>query len=226
MPGKPTERLRGERNGAMYLEHDVSMMFGNDTKARALAPQAGADQEIPVILFGRFMRADRSEYACRVKHISLERAEVHCDAEVAEGERIVAYLDDLGRIEGDVESVAEGQFQLRLRLSPAGRERLAKKIDWVRRKARGEGVEKRRFERYRPREAKSCITMSDGREYPCEIIDISVSGAAVKAGVLPAVGSVVMLGRTRGRVVRHFAEGFAVEFVRLLPMEQLKEKIR
>ena len=204
----------------------MSTMFETKAKARAVAQQEGAEQEIPVILFGRFMRADRSEYACRVKHITTERAEVHSDAEVAEGEHIVAYLDDLGRIEGDVVEIAEGCFTLKLTLSPAGRERLTRKIDWVQRKARGEGVEKRRFERFRPREAKSCIVMADGREYPCEIIDISVSGAAVKAGVLPAVGSVVSLGKTRGRVVRHFEEGFAVEFVRLLPMEQLKEKIR
>ncbi len=210
----------------MLVEHDVSMMFENDAKARAVAQQVGAEQEVPVILFGRFMRADRSEYACRVKNISVERAEVHTDAEVAEGEHIVAYLDDIGRIEGDVARVGEGHFILELTLSAAGRERLAKKIDWVQRKARGEGVEKRRFERFRPRESKSCIVMADGREYPCEIIDISVSGAAVKAGVLPAVGSMVTLGKTRGRVVRHFEEGFAVEFVRLLPMEQLRAKIR
>ena len=218
------KRLCGERNGAMLVEQES--MFENEAEASAVAQQNGAEQEMPTILFGRFMREDRSEHACRVKRITTEWAEVLTDAEVARGEHIVAYLDDIGRIEGDVAEVKDEGFILELTLSASGRERLARKIDWVRRKARGEDVEKRRFERYQPRDSRSCIVMADGRKYPCEIIDISVSGAAVKAGVMPALGTLVALGKTRGRVVRHFDEGFAMEFVRLLPMEQLKEKIR
>ena len=209
----------------MHPGIDDAMLFENDARGPQPAGLAG-DHEPPLILFGRFMRDDRSEYACRVRDLTPDSALVLTEAEVAEGEHIVAYLDDIGRLEGQVQALRDGGFVLQLRHSPTGRERLAKKIEWARRKARGEGVEKRRFERYRPRDAKSCVILADGREYPCEIIDISVSGAAVKADVLPVIGAIVSLGKTRGRVVRHFPEGFAVEFMKLLPMEQLKEKIR
>ncbi len=206
----------------MYLEHDDTMLFSN------AKPRAGVatDEAFPIILFGRFMRADRSEHACRLKEVDTRQAVLLSDVEVEEGEHIVAYVDDIGRLEGVVEEVEEGRFTLRLSLGPAGRERLAKKIEWVQAKARGEGVEKRRYERFKPKEEKSHIMLNDGRRYACEVIDISVSGASVRSPVLPAIGTPVKLGRTCGRVVRHHSEGFAIEFCKLLPEQELRAKVR
>ena len=206
----------------MHLEHDETMLFSN-VNSRISAESDGV---FPTILFGRFMRPDRTEHVCRIKEMNLEKAVILADVEVEEGEHIVAYVDDIGRIEGHVARPEEGRFELRLSLGEAGRQRLAQKIEWVHAKARGEGVEKRRYERYSPKDARSCITLSDGRCYPCEVIDISVSGASVRSDVLPAVGTPVTLGRTRGRVVRHHSEGFAIEFCRLLPEEVLRAKVR
>ena len=206
----------------MYVEHEKSMLFSN-ANARAGVTVGG---EVPVILFGRFMRADRSEHACRLKELDTKRAVFLANAEVEPEEHIVAYVDDIGRLEGVVSETRDEGFELRLTMGPAALGRLAKKIEWVQAKARGEGVEKRRYERYKPRDGKSHIILSDGRSYPCEVIDISVSGASVRSDVLPAIGTPVTLGRTRGRVVRHHSEGFAIEFCRLLPEEVLRAKVR
>ncbi len=46
----------------------------------------------------------------------------------------------------------------------------------------------------------------------CFVIDISASGAAVSADVVPDVGTILAIGQVPGKVVRHFAEGFAVKF--------------
>jgi hypothetical protein len=48
------------------------------------------------------------------------------------------------------------------------------------------------------------------------LIDVSLTGAALSLVERPALGTVVTLGRTPGRVVRHFEGGIAVEF--LLPL--------
>jgi PilZ domain len=56
------------------------------------------------------------------------------------------------------------------------------------------------------------MTMSDGRQYQCRIVDLSLSGAAVESDAKPALGSPVTLGNMRGEVVRHFDEGVAIEF--------------
>jgi hypothetical protein len=74
----------------------------------------------------------------------------------------------------------------------------------------------------RPRQAASHINLSDGREYACEVIDISVSGAAIKCHVLPSIGTYVNLGKMRGRVVRYTSDGFAIEFLRKMDPSKLE----
>ena len=212
----------------MLWNRKEDMLFHNSSPragAPASVPSETGAAETPIVLLGRFMRADRSEHACRAREISTETVRICSRAEVAMGERIIVYLDDLGRLEGVVTETGGDEFLLKLALGRLGREKLRQKLEWVRSKARGEGREKRRYERYQPKESRSCLLLEDGRRYPCEVLDISVSGASVKAEVLPAVGTPVQLGKTCGRVVRHHSEGFAIEFVRLLPMEQLRRQI-
>ena len=48
-----------------------------------------------------------------------------------EGERIVAYLDHVGRIEGIVVRVVEGGFAVRILASAAKRERIVNLLTWL-----------------------------------------------------------------------------------------------
>ena len=48
-------------------------------------------------------------------------------------------------------------------------------------------------------------------------------GAAVEIDVRPALGTPVRLGTMRGRVVRHFQEGVAIEFLSMLSAEDLEK---
>ena len=70
------------------------------------------------------------------------------------------------------------------------------------------------------------ITLPDGRVYPCEILDISLSGAAVKVDVMPSLGTHLMLGKMRGRIVRYVESGIAIEFLKPLNTTQLSTQIR
>jgi hypothetical protein len=56
---------------------------------------------------------------------------------------------------------------------------------------------------------------------------MSLSGAAVAipAAQLPAVGTLVTLGKTAGRVVRHIEDGFAIEFTRMQHPDFLEESV-
>ena len=211
----------------MLWNRKEDMLFHNSPRVgvSGSTPVDGEEVDKPIVLLGRFMRADRSEHPCRARDITTETVRICTEAEVEEGERIIAYLDEIGRLEGVVEEIDENGFLLRLTLCQLGREKLQKKLEWLRSKARGEAREKRRYERFQPKDSRSCLMLEDGRKYPCEVLDISVAGASVKADVLPAIGTLVQLGKTRGRVVRHHAHGFAIEFVRLMPMEQLQRQI-
>ena len=65
------------------------------------------------------------------------------------------------------------------------------------------------------------------RDVACRVLDLSQSGAAIGVApdLRPPVGSMVTIGKTPGRVVRHIEDGFAVEFTRLQHPDFLEENI-
>ena len=103
-------------------------------------------------------------------------------------------------------------------------ERLQQRIEWLRQKNDG-AVEARRHPRFEPKDKHSSITLPDGRVYNCEVVDISVSGAAIRTDVLPSVGTYVMLGKMKGRVVRYLDNGVAIEFVKQLDKTDLVRSV-
>jgi hypothetical protein len=142
---------------------------------------------------------------------------VTCD----EGERIVAYLDNLGRIEGVVTRSFEGGFAVRILASLYKRERIANLLTWlINQEALGLG-EERKHERVVPRINASKLILPDGSVHNCRVIDVSLSGASVACTVKPPIGTQVVLGRMRGRVVRHHDQGIALQFVELQDPDSL-----
>ena len=59
----------------------------------------------------------------------------------------------------------------------------------------------------------------------CFVIDMSATGAAVSADIQPEIGSPLAVGRSVGRVIRHFREGFAVKFIRPVERNYLEHLI-
>ena len=177
------------------------------------------------VRFGRFMLPDMSEHPCQVTRIDADGASLAASRPVALGTLVVAYLDEVGRIEGTVVETGEAGFALAFNLSPGRRDRLAKRLDWLDSADAG-SIDQRRHQRHEPRDTRSQLTLPDGREYACEVIDISLSGAAVKTDIVPSLGTYVMLGKMRGRVVRFHETGIAIEFVRPLDPATLAQHAR
>lgn len=177
-------------------------------------------------LFGRFMLPDMSEHACQVNDISLDGATFMTGIPVPPGLAIVAYLEEVGRVEATSALPVEGGFRVNFNLTGARRDRFETRLKWLVQKDGGQSIEDRRHTRYEPREKQSQITMPDGREYACEVMDISLSGAAVRVEVMPSLGTNILLGKMRGRVVRYLENGIAIEFVKLLERGQLSETVR
>ena len=82
-------------------------------------------------LLGRFMRANKQEYPCKLNDISVGGASVNAPVEVELGERIVAYFDEIGGIEGSVVQVFEGGFAMGLKATQHKRDKLAAQITWL-----------------------------------------------------------------------------------------------
>jgi hypothetical protein len=172
----------------------------------------GRFQRVKVSILGRYMLADRREFPCQVLEMSPGDAVVIAPVPGIEGERIIAYLDHIGRIEGTILKQVDGGFLMDIAATPRKRDKMAAQLTWLANKDILNLPEDRRHERVVPDIRHSTVVLDDGRRYNCKIIDISLSGAAIELDVRPAMGTPITLGRMRARVVRHFQNGVAVEF--------------
>ncbi|WP_449395526.1 PilZ domain-containing protein [Devosia riboflavina] len=174
--------------------------------------QEGRFQRVKVSILGRYMLADRREFPCQVLEMSPGDAVVIAPVPGIEGERIIAYIDHMGRIEGTILKQVDGGFLMDIAATPRKRDKMAAQLTWLANKDVLNLPEDRRHERVVPDLRHSTVVLDDGRRYNCKIIDISLSGAAIELDVRPAMGTPITLGRMRARVVRHFQNGVAVEF--------------
>ena len=179
-------------------------------------------QRVRVKIYGRYMLEDRSEHPCQVVDMSPGNVAFLADQPGQLGEKIIAYLDHIGRVEGVVTRGVEGGFAMTIVASERKRDKLAAQLTWLANKHELDLPEDRRHERVAPRNPMSVMHLGDGRQYQCRIIDLSLSGAAVELDVKPAIGVAVTLGTMRGRVVRHFEDGIAIEFSVLQREETLE----
>ncbi|MEP7455364.1 PilZ domain-containing protein [Phyllobacterium sp. SB3] len=167
---------------------------------------------VKVQLYGRFMLEDRTEHVCQINEMSPGDVVISTDVMANNGERVIAYIDHIGRVEGTVERLVSGGFLVSLIASDRKKNKIAAQLTWLANKHELDMPEDRRHQRIAPRNPITSLSMADGRKYPCRIVDLSISGAAVELRMRPALNSQVILGTMRGRVVRHFEEGVAIEF--------------
>lgn len=203
-------------------------MSGTDTSMRAAAPtyppsaaERRSFQRVRVKIYGRFMLEDRSEHACQVMDMSPGNVALRADRAGQPGEKVIAYIDHIGRVEGVVTRITQDGFAMTVIASDRKKDKLAAQLTWLANKHELDLPEDRRHERVAPRNPQSVLILTDGRQYQCRIIDLSLSGAAIEIDVKPALGVEVTLGTMRGRVVRHFDEGVAVEFAVIQRPEML-----
>ncbi|HEY1942059.1 MAG TPA: PilZ domain-containing protein [Roseiarcus sp.] len=183
-------------------------------------------QRVKVRLTGQFMRQDRREFPCATIDISPGGIAFEAEASGEVGERIIAYLNQIGRVEGTVARHFYGGFAIQMKLPPLKREKLADQLTWLANRQVLGMPEDRRHERIVPRNRHTTLTLPGGRELVVRLIDVSQSGAAVTVDANSPIGTPVTLGTRPAQVVRLFAGGLAVEFNRLIPAEMFDEDIR
>jgi hypothetical protein len=131
------------------------------------------------------------------------------------GERVIAYVDHLGRLEGHVARLVPNGFAMTISATTRKRDKLAAQLTWLANRHILGLPEDRRHGRIVPRNPIARLTLPSGVNVSCRIIDVSQSGAGIVSDQRPQIGSLVTLGKVQGRVVRYLDEGFAIEFTRL-----------
>ncbi|MBY5350512.1 PilZ domain-containing protein [Rhizobium leguminosarum] len=193
------------------------------TQRPAPRPEQGVFQRVPINMQGRLMLANYEEFECVVIDMSPGDMYVTCPGRPRTNERVVAYIDHLGRVEGYVQTIDGRGFTMSINATDRKREKLAAQLTWLANKHELGLPEDRRHDRLTPRDTKTDLTLEDGTRYSCRIMDLSLSGAAVDVEMRPSIGTAVRLGNMRGRVVRHFVEGVAIEFLSIQSRETLRE---
>ena len=183
-------------------------------KSEVRALERRHTQRVKVALLGRFMRQDRMEFACQTIDMSPGSAAFYSPIKPPLGERIVAYLDQIGRIEGKVTRHFDTGFAIQMNVAQVKREKLADQLTWLANRHELGMKEDRRHDRFLPEHARTTLKIADGREYLAKLIDISISGAAMTVDAVLLAGAPVLVGNTSAKVVRVFQGGIAVEFLR------------
>jgi hypothetical protein len=180
-------------------------------------------QRVRVNLLGRYMLSDRREFPCQVINMSPGGMALIAPEIGNVGERVIAYVDHLGRLEGTIARHLPNGFAMTISATARKRDKLAAQLTWLANRNILNLPEDRRHGRIVPRNPAARLILPNGLNVGVRIIDISLSGAGIATSHKPDIGSLVTLGRIPGRVVRHLEDGFAIEFTRLQHPDSLEE---
>src|SRR5262245_34793197 len=88
-------------------------------------------QRVRVNLLGRYMLADRREFPCQEINMPPGCIAMIAPVSVQPGERVIAYIDHLGRLEGTVARQFLNGFAMTISATPRKRDKLAAQLTWL-----------------------------------------------------------------------------------------------
>src|SRR5262245_55337080 len=140
------------------------------------------------------MLPDRREFPCQVSDMSPGGMALIAPVAGAIGERVVAYVDHLGRLEGVITRTLENGFAMTISATARKRDKLAAQLTWLANRHILNLPEDRRHGRVTPRNPAARLILPNGVNLACRIIDISQSGAAIATDQRPELGAPVTIG--------------------------------
>lgn len=161
-------------------------------------------------------------FACRARSISPDAAVVDAPVIGEAGEALTVTFDTLGILHGHIQRPLGAGFVIGFNPSAAERALVASRITWLKKRSLHQVEDRRQYKRVRPRQARARLTLGDGQQLTCMIIDMSASGVAVSADACPPLGEIVAVGEVGGRVARWLPHGFAVQFDAVQPLPTLE----
>ncbi|MCC7348843.1 MAG: PilZ domain-containing protein [Variibacter sp.] len=202
------------KGGSMPTEQDLF------ESAELIAYSKRRDVRVVMNAPGRYTLSTRRdsvgvlrEFACRALNMSPTGVYLSAAILGPVGDRVVAHITNFGKVTGRIAHVARDGFGVQFQLSSKERTALTGKLLWYERYRKAEVVDQREHGRTIPKTPLSALTLADGRRLSCFVIDVSPSGIAVSADLVPEIGMIMAVGSLIGRVVRVFPEGFALKFV-------------
>lgn len=178
-------------------------------------PAASADERrryrrVDLALKARVLKADGVEEPCLVVNISAGGVLLKAVNPPQAGDKVVVYIDDVGRHEGYVIRSAKHHFAVDYRSRPKKAKRAADSLTYAL-----NNKHMRLGRRVNPRiktDEPTVLILENGDMLVCEILDVSLTGASVAIDPKPPLGAAVTVGRMAGKVVRVHEKGVGVVF--------------
>ena len=170
------------------------------------------------------MLADRREFPCQVVNMSPGGMALIAPVAGNVGERVIAYVDHLGRLEGTIARPFQNGFAMTISATPRKRDKLAAQLTWLANRSILNLPEDRRHGRFVPRNPGARLILPNGTNVGVpDHRHFAVRRRHRHTEQRPEIGSLVTLGKIPGRVVRHLEDGFAIEFTRLQHPDSVEE---
>jgi len=168
-------------------------------------------QRVDLPLKARFLTDTGEERTGVVLNISAGGAMLRAKRPPAFGQSVVLYIDQVGRFEGKVVRSSQTCFAVTYQKK---REKNAKVADQITGalNTRRRGADRRAQPRVK-NDAPTSVHLEDGREVPCTVSDISLTGASIEISPRPPLGMHLILGRMTAKVVRRHEKGVGVVFI-------------
>lgn len=167
-------------------------------------------RRVDLALKARVLKQDGEEEPCLVVNISAGGVLLKAVNPPQAGEKVVVYIDEVGRHEGYVIRSAKHHFAVDYRARPKKAKRAADTLTYALNNKHMH-LERRANPRIKA-DAPTVLTLANGDTLACEILDVSLTGASVAVDPRPPLGAELTVGRMAAKVVRVHEKGVAVVF--------------
>ena len=187
----------------------------------------GRSRRVQLSLHGRYMLLKSSEeYPCHTFEMSCGEVSLFAPVAAIPGEKVVLYLNEIGRFTGAALRPTPQGFEMSLQLTPKKRDRLADHLTWYANRSTLDLEERRRHDRIVPLMDLTVLRLPRGDEHIVRIRSLSLSGVAIETDHFIPLGAEIVVGNTPAKVVRILEDGVACEFLRHFRPGEIDETTR
>ena len=155
------------------------------TSSLPVAQERRRFQRVKVHLLGRYMLPDRREFPCQIINMSPGGLALLAPGIGNVGDRVIAYLDHIGRVEGKITRIIDNGFAMTVGATARKRDKLAAQLTWLANRDILNLPEDRRHDRIVPRNPIALLTLEDGSKMTCRHRPLAV-GRRDRRGEPPA----------------------------------------
>lgn len=195
-------------------------MTGPRSSTVSTSPLVNPDKDrrlhkrVALSIAGRVLDGGGIDHEMTTIDISCSGAMIRSEHRPEAGAQVICYFNELGRVAATVIRATPTGFAAHFRIVQHKREKLADRLTWLLNKDRLDLTDDRTGQRTAAG-GPALLTLDDGREIKCRVLDISLTGASFEAErATPMVGDTVFAGNVRGEVVRVTGKTFAIRYLR------------